>query len=85
MVADPRVSPTPRSLCTVVCKWTYSPLNGWDDSFWATVGLEDLMENNHAKIGKACLKKKKKKNVRKNDPHLGLQFGMTKKEQVRKR
>lgn len=41
-----------RSLCTVVCKWTYSPLDGWDDSFWATIGLEDLIENNHSKIGK---------------------------------
>ncbi|XP_060770179.1 FGGY carbohydrate kinase domain-containing protein isoform X6 [Neoarius graeffei] len=40
-----------RSLCTVVCKWTYSPLDGWDDSFWATIGLEDLIENNHSKIG----------------------------------
>ncbi|KAF4088820.1 hypothetical protein AMELA_G00059050 [Ameiurus melas] len=40
-----------RSLCTVVCKWTYSPLDGWDDSFWAAVGLQDLTENNHSKIG----------------------------------
>ncbi|XP_053485738.1 FGGY carbohydrate kinase domain-containing protein isoform X1 [Ictalurus furcatus] len=40
-----------RSLCTVVCKWTYSPLDGWDDSFWAAVGLQDLIENNHSKMG----------------------------------
>ncbi|XP_066537242.1 FGGY carbohydrate kinase domain-containing protein [Hoplias malabaricus] len=40
-----------RSLCTLVCKWTYSPPDGWDDSFWTTIGLEDLLENKHSKIG----------------------------------
>ncbi|KAI5104686.1 FGGY carbohydrate kinase domain-containing protein, partial [Silurus meridionalis] len=40
-----------RSLCTVVCKWTYSPLDGWNDGFWATINLEDLTENNYSKIG----------------------------------
>ncbi|KAK9979014.1 hypothetical protein ABG768_012461 [Culter alburnus] len=40
-----------RSLCTLVCKWTYSPSEGWDDTFWSAVGLEDLMENSYSKIG----------------------------------
>uniref|UniRef100_A0A8C6LWZ2 FGGY carbohydrate kinase domain-containing protein n=1 Tax=Nothobranchius furzeri TaxID=105023 RepID=A0A8C6LWZ2_NOTFU len=40
-----------RSLCTLVCKWTYCPPEGWDDSFWISVGLEDLLENNFSKIG----------------------------------
>ncbi|XP_040216758.1 FGGY carbohydrate kinase domain-containing protein isoform X2 [Rana temporaria] len=40
-----------RSLCTLVCKWTYTPDGGWDDSFWMEIGLEDLLEQNYAKIG----------------------------------
>ncbi|XP_036452936.1 FGGY carbohydrate kinase domain-containing protein [Colossoma macropomum] len=40
-----------RSLCTLVCKWTYSPPEGWNSNFWTTIGLEDLLENNHSKIG----------------------------------
>ncbi|XP_052465301.1 FGGY carbohydrate kinase domain-containing protein [Carassius gibelio] len=40
-----------RSLCTLVCKWTYSPSDGWDDTFWSDIGLEDLMENSYSKIG----------------------------------
>ncbi|XP_056149938.1 FGGY carbohydrate kinase domain-containing protein isoform X2 [Lampris incognitus] len=40
-----------RSLCTLVCKWTYCPPEGWDASFWTAIGLEDLLENNHSKIG----------------------------------
>ncbi|KAF7654297.1 hypothetical protein LDENG_00071400 [Lucifuga dentata] len=40
-----------RSLCTLVCKWTYCPPDGWDATFWTTIGLEDLMENNYSKIG----------------------------------
>ncbi|XP_043085711.1 FGGY carbohydrate kinase domain-containing protein-like isoform X2 [Puntigrus tetrazona] len=44
-----------RSLCTLVCKWTYSPSDGWDDSFWSSIGLEDLMENSYSRIGqRAC-------------------------------
>lgn len=41
-----------RSLCTLVCKWTYCPPDGWDSSFWSSIGLEDLLENNFSKIGK---------------------------------
>ncbi|TWW72879.1 FGGY carbohydrate kinase domain-containing protein isoform X2 [Takifugu flavidus] len=40
-----------RSLCTLVCKWTYCPPEGWDPSFWISIGLEDLVENNFSKIG----------------------------------
>ncbi|XP_077360092.1 FGGY carbohydrate kinase domain-containing protein isoform X1 [Festucalex cinctus] len=40
-----------RSLCTLVCKWTYCPPEGWDGSFWTSIGLEDLTENNFSKIG----------------------------------
>ncbi|XP_073400684.1 FGGY carbohydrate kinase domain-containing protein isoform X1 [Dendrobates tinctorius] len=40
-----------RSLCTLVCKWTYSSDQGWDDSFWKEIGLEDIIEDNYAKIG----------------------------------
>ncbi|XP_063795331.1 FGGY carbohydrate kinase domain-containing protein isoform X2 [Pseudophryne corroboree] len=40
-----------RSLCTLVCKWTYSPDRGWDDSFWKEIGLEDLLDENYARIG----------------------------------
>ncbi|XP_022049188.2 FGGY carbohydrate kinase domain-containing protein [Acanthochromis polyacanthus] len=42
-----------RSLCTLVCKWTYCPPEGWDASFWTSIGLEDLLENNFCKIGSA--------------------------------
>lgn len=40
-----------RSLCTLVCKWTYCPPEGWDSTFWTSIGLEDLLENNFSKIG----------------------------------
>ncbi|XP_069579364.1 FGGY carbohydrate kinase domain-containing protein [Brachyistius frenatus] len=40
-----------RSLCTLVCKWTYCPPEGWDASFWTSIGLEDLLKNNFSKIG----------------------------------
>ncbi|MGH0177967.1 UNVERIFIED_CONTAM: hypothetical protein FKN15_076555 [Acipenser sinensis] len=39
-----------RSLCTLICKWTYSSETGWDDSFWMTIGLEDLVSD-YSKIG----------------------------------
>lgn len=34
-----------------MCKWTYCPPEGWDVSFWTSIGLEDLLENNASKIG----------------------------------
>ncbi|XP_032922772.1 FGGY carbohydrate kinase domain-containing protein isoform X3 [Catharus ustulatus] len=46
---------TARSLCTVVCKWTYTSDRGWDDSFWKMIGLEDLVKDKYEKIGKLVL------------------------------
>ncbi|XP_036899031.1 FGGY carbohydrate kinase domain-containing protein isoform X3 [Sturnira hondurensis] len=42
---------TARSLCSLVCKWTYSAEKGWDNSFWKMIGLEDLVADNYSKIG----------------------------------
>ncbi|XP_059636271.1 uncharacterized protein LOC132278493 isoform X2 [Cornus florida] len=58
-----------RSLCTTVCKWTYlghahmQRINeedsrdmeacGWDDDFWEEIGLGDLVDGHHAKIGRS--------------------------------
>jgi FGGY-family pentulose kinase len=45
-----------RSLCTTVCKWTYlghePPAGKWDESFFRAVGLEDLAEQEFAKVGR---------------------------------
>lgn len=50
-----------RSLCTTVCKWTYlgheqSTVEGsvgrWDDSFFQSVGLSDLIEGEYQRIGR---------------------------------
>lgn len=41
-----------RSICTVVCKWTYMAHESrWDDSYFKTIGLEDLTKHNYQKIG----------------------------------
>ncbi|XP_031254384.1 FGGY carbohydrate kinase domain-containing protein [Pistacia vera] len=58
-----------RSLCTTVCKWTYlghahmqqmkekdsrnMEACGWDDEFWEEIGLDDLIDGHHAKIGRS--------------------------------
>lgn len=58
-----------RSLCTTVCKWTYlghahmdqvdekdsrdMEACGWDDEFWEEIGLGDLVDGHHAKIGRS--------------------------------
>lgn len=58
-----------RSLCTTVCKWMYlghahmqqvsekdsrdMEACGWDDDFWEEIGLGDLVEGHHAKIGRS--------------------------------
>lgn len=54
-------------MCTTVCKWTYlghahmQQINekdsrdmealGWDDGFWEEIGLGDLVDGHHSKIG----------------------------------
>ncbi|KAL0383234.1 UNVERIFIED_CONTAM: FGGY carbohydrate kinase domain-containing protein [Sesamum calycinum] len=58
-----------RSLCTIVCKWTYlghahmhqndeidsrdMEARGWDDDFWEEIGLGDLVDGHHSKIGRS--------------------------------
>ncbi|KAK9130174.1 hypothetical protein Sjap_010661 [Stephania japonica] len=57
-----------RSLCTTVCKWTYlghahmqqpgekdfrdMEACGWDDDFWEEIGLGELVDGHHSKIGR---------------------------------
>lgn len=43
-----------RSLCSTVCKWTYlghENAAGWDSSYFESIGLGDLLEENCARIG----------------------------------
>lgn len=41
-----------RSLCTTTCKWTYvASESRWDDGFLKLIGLEDLCDDSHARIG----------------------------------
>lgn len=45
-----------RSLCSLVCKWTYLGHKGlqgegWDDAFLHAIGLGDLAQDNHSRIG----------------------------------
>lgn len=46
---------TSRSLCSLVCKWTYlvdsNGIGGWSENFFTQIGLDDLKENNWSKIG----------------------------------
>lgn len=51
---------TTRSLCSTACKWTYlghrvkegdSPLEGWEDSFWRGIGLEEFPDGKYTRIG----------------------------------
>jgi D-ribulokinase len=47
-----------RSLCSLVCKWTYlghkktgDDKAGWSDAYWVKVGLGDLVEQGYRRIG----------------------------------
>jgi FGGY-family pentulose kinase len=49
---------TGRSLCSLVCKWTYLghkqedyAVQGWSDSYWNQIGLEDLVKGGYERIG----------------------------------
>jgi len=51
---------TGRSLCSLVCKWTYlghkrdaGDLAGWSDSYWQQIGLSDLVAEKYRRIGAA--------------------------------
>ena len=57
-----------RSLCCVVCKWTYvghppslekgmddRVTHGWNDSFWQQMGLEDIVHEEYIRIGTVML------------------------------
>jgi len=42
-----------RSLCTTTCKWTYvASEERWDDEFLSLIGLGDLTEDGHVRIGR---------------------------------
>ena len=41
-----------RSLCSLVCKWTYlGHEDRWDDAYLRAIGLGDLVDEGHARIG----------------------------------
>jgi FGGY-family pentulose kinase len=49
-----------RSLCTTVCKWTYvgrgsggEGSGGWDESYFRSIGLGDLVDDGFARIGRS--------------------------------
>ena len=49
---------TGRSLCSLVCKWTYlaheqkgNAVQGWSDSYWKEIGLGDLVAEGYRRIG----------------------------------
>ena len=45
-----------RSLCSLVCKWTYLGHEGrWDDSYFRAIGLGDLADEGYARIGREVL------------------------------
>lgn len=48
-----------RSLCSLVCKWTYEITEdgkaGWNFGYFKEIGLGDLQENNWRKIGNTVL------------------------------
>jgi FGGY-family pentulose kinase len=47
-----------RSLCSLVCKWTYLPhkvkgdaLQGWSGDYWSSIGLRDIVEEGYRRVG----------------------------------
>lgn len=42
-----------RSVCTVTCKWTFlAHENRWDDAFFRSLGLDELVADDHRRIGR---------------------------------
>lgn len=44
-----------RSCCSVTCKWSFVPKTGWQDNFFQTIGLGELVEGDYKQIGAAKL------------------------------
>lgn len=45
-----------RSVCTVTCKWTYlAHENSWDRSYFETIGLKELADENFERIGQSIV------------------------------
>src|SRR6516164_4546794 len=49
---------TGRSLCSLVCKWTYlghkaegSGTKGWSDDYWSGIGLDDIVKEGYRRVG----------------------------------
>ena len=49
---------TGRSLCSLVCKWTYlghkaegGGTKGWSDDYWAGIGLGDIVKEGYRRVG----------------------------------
>ena len=41
-----------RSACSVTCKWNYDAIYGkWSNDYFDSIGLQELNDNNHGKIG----------------------------------
>ena len=40
-----------RSLCSLTCKCTYVPGNGWDRAFMSQIGLDEFVQNEFAALG----------------------------------
>jgi ribulose kinase len=40
-----------RSLCSLTCKCTYVPENGWDRAFMSQIGLDAFVQNGFAALG----------------------------------
>src|SRR5260370_8058772 len=47
-----------RSLCSLVCKWTYlshkakrDALQGWSDDYWSSIGLGDVVKEGYRRVG----------------------------------
>lgn len=44
-----------RSLCSLTCKCTYIPANGWDRAFMSQIGLDVFVQSDFAALGTEVL------------------------------